>query len=456
MSRFTIVFILSLLIILSLRFISFYSHLPVYKDGQYLSFETTLLSEPQIISRYQKFTANLNDGSRILVTLPSSPEFHYGDAVRIEGPVKFSRSPSSTVRTRLTEQLNGVNILSNKNRGVIGNDRIIKSMFFPKIEAVINESSKQFFLTKIALAVASYIRQNTVNLFDNTLPKDSSHLLLGIVFGIKEGMSKDFTNNLKIAGVLHVIAASGMNVAMVGAFFGSFFTIVTRRKIALVLTCTGIFFYALISGFEPSIIRATIMGTLAFCAQILGRQRLAAYSFFIAAFVMLFISPHLISDIGFQLSFFATLGLLYVRPLLDFGKRRSSTLIESIIVNSEIKTTLASQLAALPILLINFGTYSIFSILANAFVLWLVPTLMVLGGLASISSFIFEPVGKVFLYLAFPFLIYFEKVVAVFASFGQLEIAFPWQMAVGYYCILIAIILYTRSSREKILPKNLI
>lgn len=439
MSRFTAVFIIALLTLLSLRFYFFYSHLPTYKDGQLISFETTLLSEPKIISRYQKFTANLNDGSRILVTLPSVPEFHYGDAVRIEG------------------------VLSNKNRGVIGNDRIIKStpirsgsMFFPKIEAVINESSKQFFLTKIALAVASYIRQNTVNLFDSTLPKDSSHLLLGIVFGIKEGMSKDFTNNLKIAGVLHVIAASGMNVAMVGAFFGSFFTIITRRKIALILTCTGIFFYALISGFEPSIIRATIMGTLAFCAQILGRQRLAAYSFFIAAFVMLFISPHLISDIGFQLSFFATLGLLYVRPLLDFGKRRSSTLIESIIVNSEIKTTLASQLAALPILLINFGTYSIFSILANAFVLWLVPTLMVLGGLASISSFIFEPVGKVFLYLAFPFLIYFEKVVAVFASFGQLEIAFPWQMAVGYYCILIAIILYTRSSREKILPKNLI
>lgn len=432
MSRFTTLFILSLLTILGLRFYLFYSHLPTYKDGQLISFETTLLSEPQIISRYQKFTANLSDGTRILVTLPVFPEFHYGDTVHIDGPVKFSKRSN----------------FSNKNRGVINNNRIVLSMFFPKIKAVKNRQTNMLFSTKSILAITSFIRQNTVTFFEKTLPSNSAHLLLGIVFGIKEDFSKDFYDNLKIAGVLHVVAASGMNVSMVGGFLSSFFMLFAKRRFALILTCFGIFFYALLAGFEPSIIRAAIMGTLAFSSQILGKQYLAAYSLFMAAFVMLFISPYLISDIGFQLSFLATLGLLYLRPLLGLGENQRRTLFQSFVVNSEIKTTLAAQLATLPILLVNFGSYSVFSILANAFVLWLVPTLMVLGGLASLTGLILEPSGKIFLYLSLPFLIYFEKIVSFFAGFGQIDLNFPWQFAIGYYLILLAIVFYLKSKKE--------
>ena len=139
-------------------------------------------------------------------------------------------------------------------------------------------------------------------MFFQTLPSPSSSLLLGIIFGIKEQMPKDFTDNLRTSGVFHVIAASGMNVTLVAGFLSVFFAFFFKRQIAIGLSILGIIFYAILAGLEPSIIRASVMGILVFSAQILGRQTLAVNFLALTGFVMLFVDPSLIFDIGFQLS----------------------------------------------------------------------------------------------------------------------------------------------------------
>lgn len=390
------------LIILSFRFYFFYKNQPGYTDGQQASFETILLSEPQVIGSQQRFTANYKNQSfgrlRIRITTSRFPELHYGDFVRI----------SSTLNIKVL----------NKNS--------IYSMYFPKIETVNNSAN----IFQGSLKKINVLREKLISLFSKTLPSPSSSLLMGIIFGIKEQMPKDFADSLRTTGVFHVIAASGMNVTLVGGFISTGLAFFLKRQIAIALSIIGIIFYTVLAGLEASIIRAGIMGILVFSAQIMGRQTLAINGLFLAGFIMLFIDPTLISDIGFQLSFAATAGLIFIPRIRAIGKIG--------VIGDSINTTIAAQIATLPILLSNFGIYSIYSLLVNGLVLWTVPIMMMVGGLGAILGLIFMPLGKFIIYLCYPLLIYFEKIVEIFGKIGGVITiqTLSWQFIAGYYCLL--------------------
>lgn len=389
--------LLILLIILGFKFNFFYQNQTQFTDEQAVSFETTLLSQPQVVGNQQAFTANYRN-QKIKISTGRFPEINYGDFVRISGKI------------------------SNKN------DRVL--MYFPKMEIANNPQN----IFQSGLKNINLLRQKLISLFVETLPSPSSSLLLGIIFGIKEQMPKDFTNNLRTSGVFHVIAASGMNVTLVGGFISAGFAFFFKRQIAIGLSILGIVFYAVLAGLEPSIIRASIMGILVFSAQIMGRQTLAVNGLALAGFGMLFNDPTLISDVGFQLSFVATLGILYIKPL--FGKQEG--------IVSEVLTTIAAQVATLPILLANFGTYSIYSVLVNGLVLWTVPMLMMIGGVGAILGLILAPLGQLLIYLCYPLLLYFESIVNFFGKIGGVLIIknFPWQFTAGYYCLLASALLF--------------
>lgn len=398
MKNIALVFV-CLLFILGLRFHYFYNNQPQFTDGQTISFESTILSQPQYVGSQQVFNANYSYRStsrQIRVTTIRSPEINYGDMVRITGTV------------------------SNKD------DRLL--MYFPEIKSINNSSN--FFQS--GLKNINVLRQKLILLFSKTLPSPSSSLLLGIIFGIKEQMPKTFTDNLKTSGVFHVIAASGMNVTLIGGFISSVFAFFLKRQIAIGLSILGIILYAVMAGLEPSIIRASIMGILVFSAQILGRQTLATNGLFLAGFVMLIIDPALVWDVGFQLSFAATAGILYIKPF--FGGKEG--------IFSEILTTIAAQIATLPILLANFGAYSLYSILVNGLVLWTVPILMVVGGVGAILGLILMPLGQFLIYLCYPLLLYFENIVNFFGRIGgTISIkTLPWEFIAGYYCLLASIL----------------
>ncbi len=391
-------FTVLLIIVLLLRLCLFYSQKSEYKDGQSISFETTVSSDPKFSGNYQNFSLNLPNGELAFVQTAGYPEYAYGDKLAITGTLKFK-------------------LLNNKSS--------IISISFPKINLE-NPSGG-------GLAVIYAIRQKIIGSFQNSLPKDSSALLLGIVFGIKQDFSKQFLANFKTVGVMHVIAASGMNVTMVAGFLFYLFGLLFKRQMAIFFSIFGLIFYDFLAGFQSSIIRASIMGILAFSAQILGRQKDAIYILFLTGFIMLFWQPNFLTDVGFQLSFASTLGILIIPRLLKrFENGWSADLI----------TTLSAQAASLPILVSTFGNYSLWSIVVNALVLWTVPILMILGGFAAMAAFVFTPLAKLFLYLCLPFLIYFELMTNFFANLKGSFIFqnVPWQLSAGYYLLLISLL----------------
>lgn len=392
-------------IILALRVGLFLLNVKPYSEGQVVTFQTALENQPKITSRGQQISLNMPNSQRVIILLGLDPSLNYGDKIKIEGKIKYFTG-------------------SNGGR--------VASINHPKV-ALIQRGTDSSLILKV--------RKNIISFFNSKLDQTDSALMLGIVFGIKQQMGNHFYTNLQRTGLLHVIAASGMNISMVGGFFVAFFTLFLKRQLALSVSMLGILLYALLAGFEPSIVRAAIMGILVISAQLLGRQSSAFLGLFGAGFVMLFISPSLIYDIGFQLSFMATFGLIYLRPVFKLNSRLRH-LIEKSLIGEDLATTLTAQIVTLPILLINFGSYSLASILVNAIVLWTVPILMVIGGASALLGLILPPLGGLVSYLSLPFLAYFEGVVNWFGSSGaSLTIDnIPLTIVIGYYLMLLALI----------------
>lgn len=409
------VFVAVLLILLLVRCAFFFKYQPNLIDGQELKIEITLSQEPKITGRLQQFSASL-PGRKVFVSAPLYPQYKQGDTLLINGKLLTAQTPNGEFYT----------------------------LRFPAIQKVEDTSffaeTNQFFA-----GVRRYISQ----FFSSYLSPTHAALLIGIVFGIKEPMQKAFSEALQSVGLVHIIAASGMNVTLVAGLLSSVTVVFLPRKIALVVALSGVLFFAVLSGLEPSIVRAAIMAIFTFSAQILGRQRLASYSLFLAAFLMLFFDPALLFSLGFQLSFLATAGLLYIRPVFESSKKIKNVLNKSII-GEDFITTFAAQLATAPILIAYFGSFSLWSLLVNVLVLWTVPILMILGAVAVIVSLFSNVLGGLVLYLTIPFLSFIQGIVTFFGQHTQpLQFEyFPWQFVVGYYCLLVAGLLFVRK-REK-------
>lgn len=397
--RFLLVFYAFLIFILFSRLFLFYLNQPTYQKGESVNFEAQILALPKQYGYYQTIYVNLDPLNKVLVKVPLDKDLRYGDYVKISGKL-------DTVLLK-----GGVTIFTIKNA---------------KIEADFRENY-------LKTAGVYSVRQKIIDTFNANLDNTSASLMLGIVFGIKENMPKNFLNNIQITGVMHVIAASGMNVTLVSGFLFYFFAIFFKRQTAVFLSIFGILFYTALAGFQASIIRAAIMGILVFGAQILGKQQYSLNTLLLTGFVMLFMWPQYLLDTGFQLSYGATFGILFIPSL--FKKFKNS-------FTQDLITTTSAQIGTLPILIINFGSYSVQSIVVNALVLWTIPILMILGSFAAVFAFMFPPLTTVFLYLCVPFLYLFEKIVNLFASLGSTFnfSKVPWQFAVAYYLILLSII----------------
>lgn len=399
MSRHVIFFAVFLSFIVILRLVFFYTTKPVLQDKQYVNFQTIVATDPSILTSTQSFSIKTATGDTVFIIAKTNPQWFYGDRINASGNIK-------------------VKLLNEKTK--------IYTLSFPKIGLVKTRENSN-------LAVVYSIRQKIINVFQSSLEQDSSALMLGIVFGIKQGFSKNFVSELKISGVMHIIAASGMNVTMVSAFVFYLFSSFLKRQVAVFLSIFAVLFYASLAGFEASIMRASVMGIIVFSSQILGRQQQGFYALFLRALLMLFLFPQFLFDIGFQLSFAATLGILYIPGVFKSFQTPLS---------DDFLTTFSAQVATLPILLANFGTYSVWSIVVNVLVLWTVPILMILGGLAAIASFVFEPLSKLILYLCIPLLLYFQNIVDYFSKLpGGINLSsFPWQFEVSYYLIIISLL----------------
>jgi ComEC/Rec2-related protein len=205
------------------------------------------------------------------------------------------------------------------------------------------------------------------------LPGDAGALLAGILYG-ERGLSADASDAFKTAGMTHLIAVSGSNIAIVISLFVPFFLFLGyRRQTAIVLAGGAITLFVVFVGAQSSVVRAAFMGWLALLARVFGRKASAGRLLIIAATTIVIFDPWALAfDAGFALSFLATAGLLYWSgPFQERLKWMPS--IGGI--REAAATTLAATIATFPYSMWAFGGASLAGLLTNLFA---VP----IGGLA--------------------------------------------------------------------------
>lgn len=400
--------VLSLLLGISYAF--YFQNLKPYAVGDKLDAKVTLLADTRTSGFYQTFKV---DG--LTIETVKDPHYGYGDKLSILGTIEENSFQSQGKTVKLL---------------------VVKN---PKISKLVNSN--------ILITTAAYFRNRIQTTFSNYLPHNESALLFGIVFGGSSGFSPDLYKQFQAAGVLHVIAASGMNVSIFAGFLFTFFALFFNRRQATILSIMGIFYYALISGFSASVVRAAIMGGIVFSAALYGRRSMVIISLLMTIFVMLFVSPGILFDVGFQLSVTATFGIILIKPLFD----NIGWINKTEAVSDDITTSISAQLGSVPIMVSSFSTYSFISILVNALVLWTIPFLMILGGIAALCAITLPIISVIFLYLSYPLLLYFEKIVSIFGSVSLLQIQnVPTIFWIGYYSILFSLILFVgKFKRQK-------
>ena len=167
-------------------------------------------------------------------------------------------------------------------------------------------------------AAALALRSRLVAVIDGNLPSPAAELLTGILFGQRSRLPEEVQENFRASGVGHLLAVSGLHVGLVAALIlGLWRLIRLRGKVPLVMAIILVFGYAYLTGMRPSALRAAVMISFALGALLLERERDLPTTIALAALVTLLINPLYLFSIGFQLSYIATLGIVYLQPPLN-------------------------------------------------------------------------------------------------------------------------------------------
>lgn len=232
-------------------------------------------------------------------------------------------------------------------------------------------------------ASAARVRAVLVNGLNTIVPEPEASLGAGILLGVRSSIDPAVSTSFATAGLTHVVAISGWNIAIVGALIARLLDGIRRRVggrlLVEPLTALAIGGYVVLVGSSPSVIRAALMAGALMIGRQAGSRAHAASALTLAALAMMLVAPSVVWDVGFQLSLLATAGLiLFGVPIEQRLRRLPGWLREPVAL------TLAAQLTTLPVILATFERVSLVAPLANVLVVPLVPLVMLASAVAAV------------------------------------------------------------------------
>jgi competence protein ComEC len=394
------------------------------------TFIATVVREPVVSETAQQIVVRI-DAHRVQVFLERYQNIQYGDRIRLRGTVE---KPESFVG-ELGREFPYAHYLA--ARGV---HYIVR---FPESVEVVGTGAGNPVLAW--LYTQKHAFQSNM---EQALPEPAAGLGQGLLLGVEGALGARLEESFRTTGLIHIVVLSGYNVMLVVAFIQFIAGRLLGRFSRMVASVGAIIVFAVLVGLSATVVRATIMAGVLLVAQYFGRPYVALRGLCIAGSIMVILNPMLVLyDIGFQLSFMATLGMILVVPQLEtFLMTRPRTIAWS----SYFIATLATQIAVLPLLLYHIGEFSLIAPLANTLVLPAVPFAMLAAFLTGTIGAFLPSVGVLCGLIArWPL----EYITTLATYLGALPFAsfmvppFSWGWVVGAYGIMAALVVhwYTRS-----------
>lgn len=308
----------------------------------------------------------------------------------------------------------------------------VASMYDAKLQSV--ERPNNIFL---------HVRDMFGEALRKVVAEPMASLGVGILVGQKSELPSDFSDALKIAGLTHVVVASGYNLTILVRLARRLFEKVSKYQAALwsVLMILG---FMAITGWSASMTRAGLVAGLSLWAWYFGRQFHPITLLAVAASgTAMFYPPYAWGDIGWALSFAAFAGVIVFAPLVQayfYGTQKAGFVARTLL------ETFSAQLVTLPIMLGVFGQFSVVALLSNIMVLSVVPLAMLLAFMAGISQLVVPMIAPIVAWPAQYLLSYIVWAINWTASFpwAQVKWQMPWWGIVASYMGVIAICVYLR------------
>ena len=390
--------------------------------GERVSFSGEIVDEPDIRENNQKLTVETGTGkekTKILVTVSFGENFKYGDEVNVSGRLE---KPENFI-TDQGKEFDYVNYLRK--------DGILYTVNYVDVEVVSNGNGN-----KIKNVLFS-VKQKFSEKMNSAIFSPESLLMGGLILGEKSPFSQELRQQFIDTGTIHIVALSGYNITIVAEWFMKLFAFLPQH-LGIGMGIFAILLFVLMTGGSSTALRAGIMATLALIARATVRNYDVARALILAGVLMILFNPFvLVYDVSFQLSFIATVAVIFFTPKIekyflwvpDFFKLRDI-----------VSVTCAAYIFVLPFILYKMGNLSIVALPANILILPFIPMTMLLGfltGFAGIFSYILAvPFG----YISYLMLHYELGVINFFSNipFAAFSIPnFPFLLTILIYAYFI-------------------
>jgi len=381
----------------------------VFTDGvdQKVSLTGVIVDEPDNRENNMKLLVRTNiEGNevKILVTVNLGEDFKYGDSIQFSG--KLSKPENFTTDTG--KEFDYINYLRK--------DGILYSMSYGNVEVVSRGGGsvikrhlfafKGKFLEKISYAI----------------PSPESLLMGGLILGERSAFDAETRQKFIDTGTIHIIALSGYNVTIVAEWIMKAFAFLPRN-FGFGFGILGILLFVIMSGGASTAVRAGMMAVLALVARATGRTYDVGRALILAGVGMVVFNPFvLVYDVSFQLSFIATVAVIYLAPKLE---KYFLWVTERFGVRDVISVTFSAYIFVLPFILYKMGNLSLVALPANVLVLPFIPFTMMLGFLTGFVGFLSYTLAVPVGYLSY-FLLHYELwIIDVFSRFSFASFAIP-------------------------------
>ncbi len=375
--------------------------------------------EPQISGDKQRliFLAKRLDVSpylielneKVLITTQLYPHYQYGDQLKIYGQIKKPENFSDfePVRSRPAEgaamAASGRPVSSGFDYvAYLAKDGVQTTMFYPEITALpylevepLSRAEKfKIEIFKKIFAVKNVFESSIVR----SVSEPNAAFINGILLGSRSQIPQELKDDFARTGTSHILAISGYNITMIAMIISWFLLLFMRRPTAFWFSLAGVALFTILTGAQASVVRAAIMGAIVLLARREGRLNDPRNAIVLAGAAMILINPLILRyDIGFQLSFAATLGLIYLAPAIESYFQKLPKFFQ---LRETMIMTVSAQIFVLPLLLYYFKNFSVVSLPANLIILPTIPLAMILGFITGLAGLVVPFLGQVVGYFA--------------------------------------------------------
>ncbi len=258
-------------------------------------------------------------------------------------------------------------------------------------------------------SIANNISNRVEEKIDLLLNETEANLCKGLILGKTQEIEESIKENFRIVNISHILAISGLHVTYIVMLITIISQRIIGKKYGTVFVIVVLIFYMFLVGFTPSIVRACIMGILVNLAFLVHRKNNFWNSLALSLLLILINNPYSILNIGLQLSYLATIGIVSfsrkIRKKIDNLKLlknnlviRKNNKIQTLVnkIKDNLSVMFSAQILILPIMIYNFNIIGTYFIISNLLVSVIIGTTIFLSILLVTSSFIFFPISKIF------------------------------------------------------------